>query len=178
MKIKVINNPLEFMKELNNVLAHSGAICHRASTPLVHVGVDAEFNEEYCINNNIPIFRVERVGGTIVSNVGDFDFVIVDPNIEKDVRIPPEVLQKLFVLANDHELDVVFDGNDLLIDGYKTASYSNRQVDGGIYTAIHISMSVNMELIQNICTKEMKKIPKGLNDFGITNEEVEECLFK
>lgn len=39
-------------------------------------------------------------------------------------------------------------------------------------------MSVNIEHIQNICLKEMKKIPKGLSDYGIDVYELYEYIEK
>ena len=40
----------------------------------------------------------------------------------------------------------------------------------------HISFSVDLEQIESVCTKPMEKIPAGLNEFGVTREEVEEWL--
>ena len=37
---------------------------------------------------------------------------------------------------------------------------------------MHISMSVDINLIMNICKKPMAKVPKGLNDFGIYEEDI------
>ena len=67
------------MIKLQQIVNSGGKILHRAESPLVHVGIESDYNEEYCIENNIPLFRVGRTGGTIVSNVGDFDFVFVMP---------------------------------------------------------------------------------------------------
>lgn len=175
MEFLELNNPKQFMQVLQGVLLNGGAIYHRANHPLVHLGLDNDIDRNYCEANNIPIFEVKRIGGAIVSNVGDFDFVIVNKNTNRDA--PPILLQKLFHLINQHKLNVKWDKNDLLIEDYKVASYSYRNIPSGIYTAIHISMSVDMELIKNICKKPMIKTPKGLNDFGITNEEVKKCLF-
>lgn len=165
----------QFMQVLPSVLKNGGAIYHIAEFPLVHVGVNVDINEQYCKDNNIPVFRVERTGGTIVSNPGDFDFVIVEKE-KKYTR--PQILTKLLTLLVSKNQSVVFENNDLLVDGYKVASYSYRDVPGGIYTAIHISMSVNMNLIKNICNKEMIKVPKGLNDFGINSEDIDKIVLE
>ena len=165
----------QFMQILPSILNNGGSIYHVAEFPLVHLGIEEDINEDYCKENNIPIFRVQRTGGAIVSNVGDFDFVTVDT--VTDSKKIPFLFSKLIHLLISKNLNAYFENNDLLIDGNKVASYSYRDVPGGIYTAMHISMSVNIELIKNICNKEMIKIPKGLNDFGITNEDIER-LFK
>ena len=160
----------EFMEKLPKVLKEGGSIYHRASFPLVHVGIQSDINEEYCTKNKIPIFRVQRAGGTIVSNVGDFDFVKV--NKYTNMKNVPSLLANICILLNTKGFKAEFQENDLLAEGYKVASYSRISVPGGVYTAMHISMSVNMDLIKNICKKEMIKVPRGLNDFGIYEEDI------
>lgn len=169
-----IKNEKQFMQVLPNIIQMGGAIMHRPRTMLVHVGIDSTIDEEYCIQNNIPIFKVQRSGGAIVSSINDFDFVIV--NNTTNTKEKPELFNKLTTLLVKHNIYVSYENNDLLADGYKVASWAYRKVPGGIYTAIHISMSVDLEKIQRICSKEMVKIPKGLNEFGITNEEVEKLV--
>lgn len=169
-----LKNPIQFMQVLPEIIKKGGAIMHRPITPLVHLGSDNDINERYCIANNIPIFRVQRTGGAIVSNVGDFEFVIVDPKTNK-TKMPPLFSKLIHVLVSKN-LYVEIENNDILVDGYKVASWAYKDVQGGIYTAMHISMSVNMESIKNICKKEMKKVPKGLNDFGVYEEDILKIL--
>lgn len=76
-------NATEFMSELPKILKYGGIIGHRANTPLCHIGMEKDYNEFYCIENNIPIFKVRRIGGAIVSNTGDFDFVVVGKKDKK-----------------------------------------------------------------------------------------------
>lgn len=167
-------NAQQFMQVLPEIIQKGGAIMHRPKTPLVHLGLENDIDEEYCKENNIPIFRVQRSGGAIVSNINDFEFVIV--NKETDTNKMPPLFNKLVHLLVSKNVNVKIENNDLLAEGYKVASWSYRTVPGGIYTAMHISMSVNLKSIKNICKKEMHKVPKGLNDFGITNEEVERLV--
>jgi lipoate-protein ligase A len=82
------------------------------------------------------------------------------------------LLQKIVELAVLKGYNAVIEKNDLLIEGYKTASYSYRPVLGGTYVAMHLSMSVNIDLIKNVCKKPMVKVPKGLNDFDIVEEDI------
>lgn len=171
-----LNNPIQFMQVLPEIIKKGGAIMHRPSTPLVHLGSDNDINEEYCIENNIPIFRVQRSGGAIVSSVGDFEFVIVDP--KTNTKQMPLLLSKLVHLLVSRNLYVEINENDILVEGHKVASWAYKIVPGGIYTAMHISTSVDLEAIKHICKKEMKKIPKGLNDFGITLKDLEEIIYE
>lgn len=167
-------NAVEFMNLLPEIMKKGGAICHRAEFPLVHIGLDSQIDFDYCKANKIPIFEVKRAGGAIVSNIGDFDFVIVNKYTLTDTV--PALLRKIVALLHRRNLTAEISENDLLVEGYKVASYSYRSLPGGVYTAIHISMSVDMELIKNICKKEMKKVPKGLNDFGIYEEDILKLL--
>lgn len=166
-----LNNTTQFMQVLPSIMKNGGAIYHRASAPLVHLGLEEDINEDYCKENNIPIFRVQRTGGAIVSNVGDFDFVVVNNHTNTN-QLPP-LFSKLIQVLNSKGIRFSIENNDLLCEGYKVASYAYRGLPNNlIYTAMHISMSVNMDLIKNICKKEMVKVPRGLNDFGIYEEDI------
>lgn len=170
-----IKNPIQFMQVLPEVLKKGGAIVHRPTTPLVHLGLDNDINKDYCTANNIPIFRVQRTGGAIVSNVGDFEFVVV--NSITNIKKVPLLFEKLTHLLISKNVHTELQNNDLLCEGYKVGSWSYRNLDNNmIYTAMHLSMSINMESIKNICKKEMKKVPKGLNDFGVTEQEILKIL--
>lgn len=170
-----LKNTYQFMQVLPSVMQNGGAIYHRPASPLVHLGLEEDINENYCVANNIPIFRVQRTGGAIVSNIGDFDFVVVN-NYTNTQQIPP-LFSKLIQLLNSRNVKFAIENNDLLCDGYKVASFAYRALPNGmIYTAMHLSMSVNLELIKNICKKEMRKVPKGLNDFGIYEEDIFKLL--
>ena len=165
----------QFMQVLQGVMQNGGAIYHRAASPLVHIGLDEDIDEQYCKENNIPVFRVQRTGGAIVSNIGDFDFVIVNKNT--NTQNIPLLFAKLIQTLNKKAVKFSIENNDLLCDGYKVASYAYRILPNNlVYTAMHISMSVDMELIKNICKKEMKKVPKGLNDFGIYENDIIELI--
>lgn len=39
-------------------------------------------------------------------------------------------------------------------------------------------MNTNLDHIKAICRKPMKKVPKGLSDYGITTEEVEQMFLE
>lgn len=168
-------NEQQFMQILPTVMNNGGAVYVRPATTLVHLGLDEDIDEEYCKENNIPVFRVKRVGGAIVSNKNDYDFIVVDNKPHKNE--PPLLFQKLIYILLNNNLDAKFEKNDLLIEGYKTASYSYRTIGNGLtYLAMHISMKVDLELIKNICKKEMKKVPRGLNDFGIYDDTIDSLI--
>jgi hypothetical protein len=40
----------------------------------------------------------------------------------------------------------------------------------------HISIDCNLELIKDVCTKPMEKVPCGLGQYGITTQQVVDWL--
>ena len=73
-------------------------------------------------------------------------------------------------------LNATFDGNDVLIDGYKISGLSATPYGNIQYSTIHIGVNTNLDDIKAICTKPMVKIPKGLSDYGITTDEIEQMF--
>ena len=69
-------------------------------------------------------------------------------------------------------LNAIRSGNDVLVDGYKVGSYMSQNINGVVYTATHISIGMDLDLIKAICVKPMVKTPKGLKDYGFTQEEI------
>lgn len=168
-------NEKQFVQILPTIMNNGGAVYVRPATTLVHLGLNTNIDENYCVQNNIPVFRVQRLGGAIVSHPNDYDFVVIEPKTYDGSR--PALFQKLIHTFLKNNLTAVFENNDLLVDGYKVASYSYRELDNGmLYLAMHISMSVDLELIKSICKKEMIKIPKGLNDFGIYEDTIDKLI--
>jgi lipoate-protein ligase A len=75
-------------------------------------------------------------------------------------------------------LNAFFDGNDILIDGYKISGLSATPYGALQYSTIHIGINTNLEDIKTICTKPMIKIPKGLSEYNITTEEIEQIFLE
>lgn len=67
----------------------------------------------------------------------------------------------------------IYESNDVLVDGYKVCGLCVTQYGRIDYTAGFIGLNVNLDHIKAICRKPMKKIPKGLSEYGITTVEVE-----
>ena len=88
------------------------------------------------------------------------------------------VYSKFVEYLKNKGLDVTSNGNDILVDGYKVFGWASNYYKeyNAIYITAHFTLSVDLELIKNICTKTMVKVPKGLNDFGIYKEDIIEFL--
>lgn len=67
-----------------------------------------------------------------------------------------------------------------MVDGYKCFGFATNYLAdyGKLLTTCHFTLSVNIDLIKAICTKPMVKVPKGLADYGITQQEVIEFITK
>lgn len=134
--------------------------------------------EENCILQgelDIPqtdwtVYKSHKFGGTIVNFKND----ICIANFKKNYfTYGQEILALLRDYLRERGVNVQVDGNDLIADGkYKVASYASTNLDGIVYTAVHISMSVDLEPIKYHCIKPMTKIPKGLGEYKISTKEL------
>lgn len=135
------------------------------------------YNKEYCEKNNINILPIPNEGGALVIGNGDFEIGYFTKN--KKTAFNQEFARHLIEILKSKGVDAVFAGNDILIDSkYKCAGCSSKVYGDILYCAFHISINVDLELIKNICTKTMSKIPKGLKDFGITTDEIERIFLR
>lgn len=138
----------------------------------VNYGFDSPPDFEYCKKHNIPCVNIGRRGGTFVVNKGDVGFGYITKGLDNSVG---ELIYNEFTrFLKLKGLNAEQVSNDILVDGYKVfgwASHFYKEYDA-IYITLHFTLSVNLELIQKICTKPMNKQPKGLGDFGITREDI------
>lgn len=120
------------------------------------------------------IVRLGHAGGVIVSSPGDVELGIF---LQKNSKEIIELLIKQ--ISNKIEsvgYKLVKDGNDYLIDGKKCIGISTRIIGNLTVIVAHISINTDISLIKSICTKEMKKIPGALSEYGITTEDIVQIL--
>lgn len=144
----------------------------------VNYGSDTKPNFEYCEEHNIPCFDIGRRGGAFAINKGDVGFGYVGLGLDNTIG---ETLYREFTqYLKGKGLNAEAVSNDILIDGYKVFGWASNfyKEYNAIFITCHFSMSVDLELINNVCTKPMNKIPKGLKEFGIAAEEVESFLIQ
>ena len=138
-------------------------------TTIVWLGDDSPYDREFCIKNNIPVLPLRTKGGTIVSTKGDLNIGICMP--EKygiDHLYILNGLANIFRKYTDKE--IVIDGNDILVDGYKVLGSSTYSISGMFVFITPVSLTEKTELIQNICQKMSTKTPSHM-DF-ITAEQL------
>ena len=134
-----------------------------------------EINYEYVASNDIMIWNIGNTGGTIVECIGDIGIVVLK---KQGWDIGKRFLMYLKSKISEKVENVEINGNDIIIDGkYKVASCASVNLgDNVIYTAIHLSYNPDIELIKNICTKSMIKIPKGLKEYGFTLNDLKNIV--
>ena len=167
----------EILNELESGLKEqSRSVIVEYISPQVNYGFDDKPNFQYCENNNITCVNIGRRGGTFVINKGDVGFGNVSKGLDNTVG--ERIYETFVAYLRNKGFNASQNSNDILIDGYKVfgwASHYYKDFDA-TYITVHFTMSVDLELIRNICTKPMNKVPKGLVEFGITREEVIEFL--
>jgi hypothetical protein len=128
----------------------TGVLFVESDETFVFSGNTKEFNEEYCIENNIPIYYLHTGGGTIVSTAGDFSIGICVPD--------NAWVHETFILDNIKHImskyvnNVEVNGNDILIDGAKVCGSTYYKKNDMVCFVAHFSFNDNTELIENICS--------------------------
>ena len=140
------------------------------------VGTNLGSNLETIKQTGTKLIQINHEGGTIVLSAGDVDIGIFTKDFSgHDYR--DKILQRLMSLIEIDKDRIVWDNNDILIDGKKVVGYGSRRYSDILYTAIHISINANLELIQKICTKPMVKVPGSLSDYNIKSEDIVRILY-
>lgn len=142
-------------------------------TPVVFVHRERQVDEAACKAMGYEVYEAWYNGGTIVGNRGDIAFAHFDQ--------PENGWQENFAgyfvaWLRDRGLDAEYVDNDILVDGYKVSGICTTRYGCIDYTAGFISICTSLDDIKVICRKPMKKVPKGLGEYGITTEEVEQML--
>ena len=142
-----------------------------ADKPIVLMSDDTIIDQQAAEDRHYSSYMTKHNGGAIVLNKGDVGIAHIGT---PDKRWHDFFIKEFIFWLQEKGLNAYLDSNDIVIDGYKVCGISVRGVGAIEYTAGIIGINTKLTDIQAICTKEMKKIPKGLSDYDITTEEVEE----
>lgn len=131
-------------------------------------GLD-DYNEEYCIENNIVVYPFLSGGGIIVHNDGDFTYGLSCPeSLNIDAGFILDKTRRILQKHTDKRVTV--DGNDILVNGLKVCGSTVYNKNGLFLILVYFSFNDKSELIKAICNKEMIKEPTYI-DF-ITREQL------
>ena len=138
--------------------------------PIAIVHMAKQVDEAICNELGYTIYESFNNGGTIVANAGDIMFSHVDvPENGWITRFAEYFVEWL----KEKGLNAEYVDNDILVDGYKVFGLCITRYGRVDFSSGFISMNTNLGHIKQICRKPMKKVPKGLSEYGITTEEVE-----
>ena len=139
----------------------------------VFVAESGSIDAEVCKELGYAVLETRHTGGGVVVNEGDISVVHFG-------RVGNEWMHTfakyLIERYRDRGLDASFDGNDVLVGGYKISGLSATLYGHIQYSTIHVGINTNLDHIKRICKKPMFKVPKGLSEYEITTEDVEVML--
>lgn len=166
------------VKEIEEIIKAQEEICVYGIPDKCYVirGDSNLISLKECYSNSIGILRIPNKGGVIVVSEGDLEI----GHFSKDLynTFASDFMEYLLAFLNEKFGNFLLVGNDILYkEKYKCASYTTTRINNILYSAVHISINLNAELIDKICIKEKKKIPFGLSILGISTEDILE-LFK
>lgn len=133
----------------------------------VHYGFEGGFNKTAAASLKIPTYDIYKNGGAMVTSPGDVLFCHMSKDRLDDFNDHIRKYLSTKIKQENVEID-----NDLLVNGKKVAGFMEISVNNKHFYGGHISINCNLNLIKQICTKEMVKVPGGLGEYGITSEQV------
>lgn len=147
----------------------------------VEYGTEGDININFCESQSIPYKYDNRKGGCMVLFPGNV--VVQDIRLGHNYILAQELATDFILWLNQKEItNVKFIDNDILVDNKKIMGMVLQQLpapfDDYIYFGIQITINSNIELINQICTKPMKKIPGALSDYGVSTLEMVDWLLE
>lgn len=142
-------------------------------TPLVGVYRKTQTDEEICNALCYEIVETYNNASTVVHEKGDILFGHFG---EIDNDWYNRFIAYFVEWLKAKGLNADFVSNDIVVDGYKVCGMAITRYGRIDYTAGFIGVNTNLENIKAICKKPMVKVPKGLSEYGITTEEVEQMF--
>lgn len=139
-------------------------------SPVAIVHRKYQVDEEVCKTLGYDIVESYNNAGTIVSNAGD---ILIGHTNSPDNGWYDRFIAYFLDWLKAKGLNAEYVSNDIVVDGYKVCGMCITRYGRIDYTGGIISVNCNLDHIKQICRKPMKKVPKGLSEYGITTEEVE-----
>lgn len=140
----------------------------------VQYGREEDINKEFCDNNHIHYRYEERGGGCMVLCPDTIIFLDIYPtdNYLRQHSFVNEFVKWL----KQKGIDAFTNNNDVMIGNKKVIGTISeilpKPYNNWVYFGAVISINSDPDLINQICTKPMIKVPGALFDYGLTTEEV------
>lgn len=140
----------------------------------INYGNEKDINKNFCDINNLHYRYENRGGGTIVFFPGNI--VTCEIFTTNNFLRQHKFLNDCVEWLKKKGLNATTNNNDLLIDGKKIIGAISETLPepykDWVYFGLSISINSDPDLINQICTKPMIKVPGALSDYGLTTEEV------
>ena len=128
-------------------------------------------------DRGVRLIQINHEGGTIITSPGDVQIGIFTEGYSGNVY-RDQIIGDIIKLLQTKGHDAVVVNNDILVNGRKVVGFGSRMYGKILYTAIQVSIDIDVDLIQSICTKAMKKVPDGLKNYGIDTQDILNILFR
>ena len=174
IKIKEINtgDGIETIMDLINNKTPTLLFNENNETFVYHL--TDEMNDEYCINNGIPVYDIYTNGGTIVVKNGDLSIAIIIPD---DIEINSEyILNGIKNILLKYFENVEVSNNDIMINNKKCIGSAHISKNGMIAFVASCSFSDKTELIRNICTTPSSKMAGYIDSSSLSRDKLKEEL--
>ena len=143
------------------------ALFHRRKAAVY--GEPRYFDEAAASREGLLCFPLRHHQGTTVCFPGDLS--LMELRHDRTCRCR-EAIHRVREWLLTMGVPVRMEGNDLLADGRKVASWAANEQGGYRQTAAHFSIHTEPELIRRVCAKPMKKEPGALAGYGLSAEDI------
>ena len=137
-------------------------------------GREEDIDKEFCDNNHIHYRYENRSGGCMVLFPGNIITYTVFPS--NNFLKQHNFLNDFTHWLRGKGINASTNNNDIMIDDKKVVGATSETLPepykGWVYFGLSISINSDPNLINQICTKPMKKIPGALSASGVTTEQV------
>jgi hypothetical protein len=145
-------------------------ICALPTQKIVWYPKNGEFDKNYCDANQIICKERPYSGGVLCILPTDLEVSIVAS--KAPITFPQVIINKVADwIRTKTTNEVIISGNDILIDGKKVLGMANYVYEDITVCGFHLAFDIDIDFIQKVCTKEMVKVPAGLNSFGTFDRE-------
>lgn len=148
-----------------------GMIVYVSEGPSVLTGTFNTLDREACNRRGLQIGKAPYHGGSIVNMPGDLSLCITTWG---DSEVAREIVDVTADWLSGLGVNVSRDNNDVLVDGKKVISWARTMaLNGWCQSVVHFSIGrMDLEMVREICTKPMRKVPGQLCEYGITADDI------
>lgn len=187
MKLYRTGNAAEAIELSVTAAAEESTIVYISDIVMVVSGLYAQVDEAYIRESGIMHWHIAHNGGGTVLFPGDISIMEYRRGSSDTGE---RVINALARMLCARGVRSHAEGNDLIADGRKTASFARgvptvggAPAPGGIVTSetltqttLHISMNIDRELIERVCQKPMLKIPGSLSELNVPRDDILKCI--